>query len=71
MRWHAPVAILFSVTPRAMGIALAESLFRQLQSGFSQEACYWQESGYNDPSHPFFSFLYDMVEASSRRRVFP
>ena len=54
-----------------MDTALAESLFRQLQLGFRQEACYWRESGYNNGSHPFFSFLYELVHVSSRRQVFP
>ncbi len=47
--------------------ALAEMLFKQLQEDFRQDACFWQQSGYNNPGHPFFSFLYELVQGSSRR----
>ncbi|CAL5228450.1 g11587 [Coccomyxa viridis] len=40
--------------------ALPEGLFRQLREVFSPEAPFWQQTGYNDPDHPFFSFLYEL-----------
>ena len=49
-----------------MGAARAEGLFRHLQTGFSEEAPYWQQSGYNDQDHPFHSFLYTLVHVSPR-----
>jgi len=48
---------------------LAERLIRQLQEGLSEQAPFWQQTGYDDPGHPFYSFLYKLVSVSLQLEI--